>query len=66
MLYDFYMGIELNPRFGKSWDYKLFHIGRPGLIAWTLMYVMIPRLYLRASTSAGGILADWHTVICRI
>ncbi|KAF7506397.1 hypothetical protein GJ744_011751 [Endocarpon pusillum] len=37
VLYDFYMGIELNPRFGRSWDFKLFHIGRPGLIAWTLI-----------------------------
>ena len=33
-LYDFYMGIELNPRFTRtgSWDWKLFHNGRPGII----------------------------------
>lgn len=31
------MGIEFNPRFGKTWDWKLFHNGRPGIIAWTLM-----------------------------
>lgn len=36
-LYDFYMGIEFNPRLGKRWDFKLFHNGRPGIIAWTLM-----------------------------
>ena len=38
-VYDFYMGIELNPRFGPLWDWKLFHNGRPGIVAWTLMYV---------------------------
>ncbi|PUU74558.1 ergosterol biosynthesis ERG4/ERG24 family-domain-containing protein [Tuber borchii] len=37
MVYDFYMGIELNPRFGEWWDFKLFHNGRPGIIAWTLI-----------------------------
>ena len=37
--YDFYMGIELNPRIGKHFDFKLFTNGRPGLIAWTLMSV---------------------------
>jgi 7-dehydrocholesterol reductase len=31
------MGIEFNPRLGEFWDFKLFHIGRPGMIAWTLM-----------------------------
>jgi hypothetical protein len=36
-LYDFYMGIEFNPRFGNNWDFKLFHNGRPGIVAWTLM-----------------------------
>ena len=33
------MGVELNPRFGKYFDFKLFHNGRPGIIAWTLMFV---------------------------
>ena len=37
--YDFYMGIELNPRIGKHFDFKLFTNGRPGLIAWTMMFV---------------------------
>jgi 7-dehydrocholesterol reductase len=37
VMYDLYMGIELNPRLGKSFDLKLFHNGRPSIIAWTLM-----------------------------
>jgi 7-dehydrocholesterol reductase len=36
-IYDFYMGIEFNPRFGSTWDFKLFINGRPGIIAWTLI-----------------------------
>lgn len=35
-LYDFYMGIELNPRI-KNFDFKLFFNGRPGIVAWTLI-----------------------------
>ena len=35
-LYDFYMGVELNPRFG-FFDFKLFFNGRPGIVAWTLI-----------------------------
>eukprot|EP00842_Homolaphlyctis_polyrhiza_P005657 jgi/Hompol1/6092/HPOL_000352-RA len=31
------MGIEFNPRFGELFDFKLFHNGRPGIIAWTLL-----------------------------
>lgn len=34
--YDFYMGIELNPRVGPI-DLKLFFNGRPGIVAWTLI-----------------------------
>ncbi|KAM0154704.1 hypothetical protein ACHAQE_007094 [Botrytis cinerea] len=41
VLYDLYMGIELNPRFGNHFDFKLFHNGRPGIVAWTLMYVKL-------------------------
>jgi 7-dehydrocholesterol reductase len=37
ILYDLYMGVELNPRFGRYFDFKLFTNGRPGIIAWTLM-----------------------------
>jgi 7-dehydrocholesterol reductase len=35
-LYDFFMGIELNPRIGLL-DLKLFFNGRPGIVAWTLI-----------------------------
>jgi 7-dehydrocholesterol reductase len=31
------MGIELNPRFGDWFDFKLFHNGRPGIVAWSLI-----------------------------
>ncbi|KAK1148426.1 hypothetical protein N8T08_009429 [Aspergillus melleus] len=31
------MGVELNPRFGKLWDMKLFHIGRTGMISWIVI-----------------------------
>jgi 7-dehydrocholesterol reductase len=37
LAYDFYMGIEFNPRFGRTWDFKLFTNGRPGIVAWTLI-----------------------------
>lgn len=35
-LYDFFMGVELNPRFGPI-DLKLFFNGRPGIIGWTII-----------------------------
>ena len=38
-IYDFFMGIEMNPRIGDLWDFKLFHNGRPGIIAWTLINI---------------------------
>lgn len=34
--YDFFMGIEHNPRI-VSFDFKLFFNGRPGIVAWTLI-----------------------------
>jgi 7-dehydrocholesterol reductase len=37
LIYDYFMGIELNPRFGEWFDYKLFYNGRPGILAWTLI-----------------------------
>lgn len=37
LMYDLYMGVELNPRIGEYFDFKLFHNGRPGIVAWTLM-----------------------------
>ena len=36
-IYDFWAGVELNPRFGSYWDFKFFHNGRPGIVAWTLI-----------------------------
>ena len=35
-IFDFFMGIELNPRLGWI-DFKLFFNGRPGIIGWTLI-----------------------------
>ncbi|KAJ3062100.1 7-dehydrocholesterol reductase [Podochytrium sp. JEL0797] len=37
VIYDLFFGIEFNPRFGKLFDFKLFHNGRPGIVAWTLI-----------------------------
>ncbi|XP_077979622.1 7-dehydrocholesterol reductase-like [Glandiceps talaboti] len=37
IFYDYMMGIELNPRIGKWFDFKLFFNGRPGIVAWTLI-----------------------------
>ena len=34
---DYFIGVELNPRFGENFDIKLFHNGRPGIVAWTLI-----------------------------
>ena len=39
LIFDYFVGIELNPRFGELWDFKLFHNGRPGIIAWTLISI---------------------------
>ncbi|EEQ27259.1 7-dehydrosterol-delta 7-reductase [Microsporum canis CBS 113480] len=39
VFYDFYMGIEFNPRLGADWDMKLFHNGRPGMIGWLIVYL---------------------------
>jgi 7-dehydrocholesterol reductase len=38
LLYDIFMGVELNPRIGDL-DLKLFCNGRPGIIAWTLINI---------------------------
>lgn len=37
-IYDFLMGVELNPRIGPL-DLKLFFNGRPGIVAWTLINI---------------------------
>ncbi|KAM0704027.1 hypothetical protein Q7P35_008259 [Cladosporium inversicolor] len=36
LLFDFWGGVELNPRIGDL-DLKFFHNGRPGIIAWSLI-----------------------------
>jgi 7-dehydrocholesterol reductase len=36
VLHDFFAGIELNPRIGR-FDLKLFHVGRVGMSAWTVI-----------------------------
>ena len=36
VIYDFFMGIEHNPRIGDL-DFKLFFNGRPGILAWTII-----------------------------
>ncbi|KAK0613525.1 ergosterol biosynthesis ERG4/ERG24 [Immersiella caudata] len=36
-VYDFYMGIELNPRLGQNFDFKLFSNGHLGMMIWTLI-----------------------------
>ncbi|ORY84763.1 ergosterol biosynthesis ERG4/ERG24 [Protomyces lactucae-debilis] len=36
-IYDYFMGIEFNPRIGEMFDFKLFFNGRPGIIAWTMI-----------------------------
>lgn len=37
--YDWFMGVELNPRFGDLWDFKLFSNGRTGMLTWTLINI---------------------------
>ncbi|KAM7191291.1 Ergosterol biosynthesis ERG4/ERG24 family domain containing protein [Naviculisporaceae sp. PSN 640] len=36
-IYDFYMGIELNPRIGPDFDLKLFGNGHLGMMVWTFI-----------------------------
>jgi 7-dehydrocholesterol reductase len=37
-LYDYFMGIELNPRIG-NFDFKLYFNGRPGIVGWNLINI---------------------------
>lgn len=37
IIFDYFVGIELNPRIGEWFDLKLFVIGRLGMLAWTLI-----------------------------
>ena len=38
-VYDFVHGVEINPRIGEWFDLKLFHNGRPGIVAWTMINI---------------------------
>ncbi len=44
-IHDFFSGCELNPRWGPDWDIKLFHIGRPGMAGWLMMYDLLAHLW---------------------
>ncbi|KAE8332537.1 ergosterol biosynthesis ERG4/ERG24 [Aspergillus sergii] len=35
--HDFLSGVELNPRIGGTWDFKLFQIGRLGMNSWVVI-----------------------------
>lgn len=37
LIADYFIGVELNPRVGQVFDLKLFHNGRPSILAWTLI-----------------------------
>jgi 7-dehydrocholesterol reductase len=60
ILYDIFMGVELNPRFGSMWDFKLFFNGRPGIIAWTLINISMAAAQFEKyqSVSTGMILVN--------
>lgn len=47
LIADYFIGIELNPRIGQLFDLKLFHNGRPGIVAWTLIDVSYAALQRR-------------------
>lgn len=58
MVYDFFIGRELNPRVGKMFDLKVFCEMRPGLIGWVFInYCLLVKEYeLRGSVSVSMIL----------
>ncbi|KJZ68231.1 hypothetical protein HIM_12374 [Hirsutella minnesotensis 3608] len=39
IFHDFLAGVELNPRLGRHWDLKMFHIGRLGMNSWVILYL---------------------------
>lgn len=63
-LYDFYMGIEFNPRI-KNFDFKLFFNGRPGIIAWSLINISFAakQYALYGTVTNGMILVNMLQVI---
>ena len=60
------MGIELNPRMGKNFDFKLFTNGRVGMMSWLIVCVSLaPRPFalspltpLQEAHSVGAISPD--------
>ncbi|XP_077994849.1 delta(14)-sterol reductase TM7SF2-like [Glandiceps talaboti] len=55
--YDFFMGHELNPRFGEKFDLKYFCELRPGLIGWVLLnFAMIAKAYEKSGSVSVGII----------
>ncbi|TDZ29488.1 7-dehydrocholesterol reductase [Colletotrichum trifolii] len=54
--YDFYMGIELNPRLGEHFDLKLFTNGRAGMMTWTLIDVSNLALQHRNGTMSTSLI----------
>ncbi|CAG8542957.1 4913_t:CDS:2 [Paraglomus occultum] len=63
VLYDLMMGIEMNPRFGELWDFKLFHNGRPGIVAWTMINLSFAAAQYQAiGTEIVGEDGEWKRV----
>ncbi|KAJ3022912.1 hypothetical protein HKX48_004956 [Thoreauomyces humboldtii] len=55
-LYDFWMGRELNPRFG-DFDFKYFCELRPGLIGWTVLNACLAlKQYVTIGTLSDGMI----------
>jgi 7-dehydrocholesterol reductase len=59
LLYDFFMGVELNPRIG-NFDFKLFFNGRPGIIGWSIANIsfMAAQYRIHSHVSASMILVS--------
>ncbi|KAK1623169.1 ergosterol biosynthesis ERG4/ERG24 family protein [Colletotrichum phormii] len=62
--YDFYMGIELNPRLSPDFDLKLFTNGRAGMMTWSLIDISNLALqYRRGYLSTSLVLVTFlHTI----
>lgn len=60
LFYDLFMGVELNPRFGDWFDFKLFFNGRPGILAWSIInFSMAAKQYeLYGSLTRGMVLVN--------
>ncbi|KAL3447666.1 ergosterol biosynthesis ERG4/ERG24 [Aspergillus insuetus] len=53
-IHDFFSGCELNPRWGRDWDIKLFHIGRPGMCGWMLIDISFAALQVQKHGSISN------------